>query len=381
MASRTVDLVALGPPPRDPYEPCATAWALAGAFAARGDEVRVLHPEGPSGAPPPPGTTSVVVPLSMRRPGTAAEGAEFAGAAGRRVRRTADLIVRDPSGLGALHPPGGRSRAPIVVFVRSVELHAFDQEHATQASTGWAGRLDRWRDRRSLRRLEREALAEADLLFAETPDLARSVEGEYAIPERRCRSLVPPVPDLPRPASRTAARAALGIPPDVLVVAAPAAEERAGPAGIDRAREAFRRVRPFFPGARLVVVGAPAPEDPGVVTVTARDPAAFGLGLGAANVALFAGGPPGFDPMVVEAMRAECTVAAVPSVRLPIDPNGAVQYAVSDDPGDLASTLAELLADPALCREVAARGTTHAANYAPEKVVAEVDAALPSRDR
>ena len=381
MALRTVDLVALGPPPHDPYEPSATAWALAGAFAARGDSVRVLHPEGPAGAPAPAGIESVAVPLRLRRPGAAVDSAEFAGAAGRRVRRDAQLVVRDPLGVGALHPPGGRAGPPIVAFVRSVELVEFDREHSASGSSGFAARLDRWRDRRSLRRLEHEALSEADVLFTDRPDLARTATGEYAIPERRWRASVPPVPDLRRPDSRTAARTTLGIPPDVLAVATPTPEAPGGAGVVDRAREAFRRVRPFFPGVRLIVAGATAPVEPGVVALPTRDGATFALGLTAANVALFPGGGPPFDPMVVEAMRAECAVAAAPSVRLPIDPDGAVRYAASDDPGDVASTLAELLADPALCREAVARGARHAASYAPEKVVAAIDAALPDRGR
>jgi len=380
MASRTVELVAIGPPPLDPYEPSATAWALAGAFAARGDRVRVLHPDGPPGAALPAGTSAVAVSLPLRRPGAAVEGAGFASAAGRQLRPDADLIVRDPSGLGALGAAGRADpRAPIVAFVRSVELHAFDRERGSHPARGFVDRIDTWRDRRTVRRLERAALLEADILFSDTPELGRTVTEMYEVPTRRLRAALPPVADLPRPDTRAAARSALGIPPDVLVVVAPAAQERADGSGIDRASEAFRRVRPFFPGVRLVVVGAPAPADPGVVSVPARDSATFGLALAAANVALFALGRPGFDPMVVGAMRAGCTVAAVPSVRLPVDPAGAVRYSVSDDVGDLASTLAELLSDPALCREVSSRGTTQAVRYAPARVVDAIDAALPNR--
>jgi Glycosyltransferase Family 4 len=382
MASRTVDLVALGPPPLDPYEPASTAWALAEAFAAKGDRVRVLYPEGPAGGKPPAGTTPVLVPLPLKRPGAAVEGADFASAAGRRVHPGADLVVRDPAGLGALGLPGRRAeRAPIVAFVRSGELIRFDHERLTRSRPRWMDRLDAWRDRRSVRRLERAALTEADLLFSDAPDLARAIATEYQLPDQRLRAAVPPVPDLPAPDSRTAARTALGIPPDVLVVVAAASSERAEAAGIDKARETFRRVRPFFPGVRLVVVGASAPSDPGVVSVPARDPASFGLGLAAGNVALFAGGLPGFDPMVIGAMRLGCPVAAVPSVRLPADPDGAVRYSVSDDLGDLASVLAELLADPALCREVAARGQEHAAGYAPARIVEAIDRALPGTGR
>jgi glycosyltransferase involved in cell wall biosynthesis len=382
MTSRTVDLITLGPPPVDPYEPWATAWALASAFAARADRVRVLHPDGPAGAAPPAGTVGLPVPLTLRRPGAAPDEAGFAAAAGRRVRPDADLIVRDPAGFGSLGLAGRRTGRPtIVAFVRSVELHAFDRARATRPSAGLVDRLDAWRDRRTVRRLEQTALGEADVLFADAPELAQALTEEYGFRGQHVRPTVPPVSALSSPLSRDAARSSLGIPTDVPVVVAPMAEERSGPAGVDRALEAFRRVRPFFPGARLIVVGAPAPTDPGVVCVPARDRATFALGLAAANAALFAGRRPGFDPLLVSAMRAGCAPAAVPGVRLPVDPEGAVRYAASDDPGDLASLLAELLADPALCREIAARGEAQSERYLPERVVDAIDAAVGALGR
>lgn len=382
MASRTVELVALGPPPTDPYEPWATAWALAGAFAARSDRVRVLHPAGLSGAEPPVGTLSVPVPLPLRRPGAALDEAGYTAAAGRHLSRDADLVLRDPAGFGSLGLARRRSTRPTVVaFVRSIELRGYDREHVAHPSGRWVDRLDLWRDRRAVRRLERAALNEADVLFPDSPDLPAELLREYGVEERRLRPAVPPVANFSAPPSRDAARSAIGIPTDVPVVVAPMAEAGAEPAGLDRALEAFRRVRPFFPGARLVVVGATAPADPGVVTVPGREPASFSLGLTAANVALFAGRRPGFDPLVVAAMRAGVAPAAVPGVRLPVDPDGAVRYSTSDDPGDLASTLAELLADPALCREVATQGAKNAERYLPEKVLEAVDAALAELGR
>jgi glycosyltransferase involved in cell wall biosynthesis len=382
MASRTVDLVALGPPPVDPYEPWATAWALAGAFAARLDRVRVLHPDGPAGAEPPAGTLGVPVPLPRRHPGAAADEAGYAAAAGRRVARDADLVIRDPCGFGSLGLGGRRAGRPkVVAFVRSVELRAFDREHASRASGRLVDRLDAWRDRRTVRRLEQAALNEADVLFADAPELPGELAQVYGVSEQRLRPAVPPVAVLPSPSSRDAARSSLGIPTDVPVVVAPMAEPRAEPAGVDRACEAFRRVRPFFPGARLVVVGATAPADAGVISVPGRDRGTFSLVLRAANVALFAGRRPGFDPLLVTSMRSGLAPVAVPGVRLPVDPDGAVRYAASDDPGDLASALAELLADPALCREIAAQGEKKADRYLPERVLQAVDAALREVDR
>lgn len=382
MASRTIDLIALGPPPSDPYEPSATAWALARAYAARGDDVRVIRPEGPSSVPLPDGVASLEVSIPLRRAGAAADHAAYASAAGRRVRPTVDLIVRDPSGLGALRARGVSSeRPPLVAFVRSVELRAFDREHQGLPPRRWSDRFDAWRNRRDVRRFERAALSEADRLFIDAPDLAPEIAREYGVPKDRLRAAVPPVPDLPQPASRDAARAALDIPRDVPVAVTPTAGDGKDATLIDRARETFRRIRPLFPGARLIVVGASPPPDPGLVVVPARDAAAFGLGFAAANVALFAEARGAFDPMVVGAMRAGCAVAAVPSVHLPADPGDALRYAATDDPGDLASTLAELFADPVLARETAKHGAEHSALYEPERIVRSIDEALsgPSR--
>ncbi len=378
MASRSVDVVAAGPPPRDPYEPSATAWALAAAFAARGDDVRVLRPEGPAGGPGPEGVASVEVPVAHRRPGAPVEQAAYAQAAGRRVRPAADLVVRDPLGLGPLRTearPGSRPR--IVAFVRSVELRSFDREREPIAHRGWVDRLDTWRDRRSVRRLEQAALAEADALFADDPSLAPLLTAEYAVPADRVRIALPPVPELPRPPSRDAARGTIDLPRDVPVIVAPVPGDTGEDPSLAPARETFRRIRPLFPGARLIVAGSPAPPDPGVSSIPRRDPTAFGLAFAAGNIALFVGPRPPFDPLLLGAMRSGCAVAAAPSVRLPVPPGDAVRYAASDDPGDLASTLAELVADPALVRETATSAASYAERYLPERAVRAIDAALP----
>ena len=93
MAPRTVDVVAVGPPPADPYAPAATAWSIAAVLALRGDRVRVLYPEGPAGVPPPPDVVGTAVPWPLRHPGDVLEPAEFAGLVGRRVRPDATHVV------------------------------------------------------------------------------------------------------------------------------------------------------------------------------------------------------------------------------------------------------------------------------------------------
>lgn len=376
MALRTIDLIALGSPTSDPYDPSATAWALARAYATRGDDVRVIRPEGPSQAPQPEGVASLEITVPLRRPGAAVDQAAFASEAGRHVRPTADVIVRDPSGLGAIRARGrSGGHPPLVAFVRLIELHAFDRERGRLTPRRWTDRLDTWRDRRDVRRFEKAALTEADVLFVDAPGLASAIATEYVVPAERVRTALPPVPDLPPPASRDAARAMLDIPRDVPVAVSPVPENGKDTGGVDRARETFRRIRPLFPGARLIIVGASPPTEPGLVAIPRRDAEAFGLGFAAANVALFAQNRGTFDPMVIGAMRAGCAVAAVPSLHLPVDPGDALKYAPTDDPGDLASILAELFADPALARETAAHGVEHSALYHPDRIVRAIDEA------
>ncbi|MGC2205247.1 MAG: glycosyltransferase, partial [Thermoplasmata archaeon] len=272
MTARTVDVLVAGPPSPDPYDPGASAWALAGALAAQGDDVAVLHPSGVPGAAPPPGIRAIAVDLPLRRPGAAVEGAEFTTTAARRARKNADLILRDPAGLGRLGLSRGTTGAPVVAaFVRGTELDSFDHERTGRTPAGFRDRLDTWRDRRAVRRLEGAALREADRLFYDSPHLPTALLREYGIPERRFRAALPPVANLPPPPSREEARASFRIPTDVPVVVAPAAFEQPEPSGIDRAREAFRRVRSFFPGARLIVAGAPSPSEPGVAVAAERD--------------------------------------------------------------------------------------------------------------
>jgi glycosyltransferase involved in cell wall biosynthesis len=376
MAPRTVDVLAGGPPSSDPYDPASSAWALAGALAARGDDVTVLHPAGAAGDAPPAGTKALAVELPLRRPGAAVEGAEFATAAAKRVRRTAELVLRDPAGLGRLGLHRAAGAGPLLAaFVRGVELDSFDHEHGQRAPAGFRDRLDTWRDRRAVRRLEEAALREADRLFYDAAPLPSALLREYGIPENRLRATLPPVPTLPAAPSRADARASFRIPLDVPVVLAPSAFDQPEPSGIDRAREAFRRVRSFFPGARLIVVGAPSPAEPGVVVAPERDAPTLARALAAADVAVFDRRTPGFDPGVVLALRVGCCVLVGPQVHLPVAPGDAVRAVPSDDAGEFASVLAELLADPAARRAVARGGERYAAPFDPARVAEVVTSA------
>jgi len=371
MPSAAVDVLAAGPPSDDPYDPAASAWALAEGFRQRGHDVRVLYPGGPTDATAPAGIGAIRVDLPLKHPGAVAEPAEFAAAAAHRLRRDAALVVRDPSGLGTL---GGNHR--VAAVVRSLALLEFDRERSARAPNGVLERLDVWRDRRTLRRLERAALGEAVRVFAEGNDLAETLATDFRVDRDRLRATRTPVLAGPEAPARAAARGAIGIPTDVSAVAVVAASGDPERSGVDRACEAFRRIRPLFPGVRLLVAGAPAPTEPGVHQVPGRDGTTFARVLAAADVALFVPRLTGFDPGIVLAMRQGVATVALPTVRLPDVPDRAVRRTPNDDPGELSSAIAELVADPAARRTLQEAGAPYAERFRPETVAAEIAAAM-----
>jgi len=366
---RTIDLIAVGPCPRDPYDPAASAWALAAGFAADGDEVRVLHPAGLAGAEPPDGVVATLLDVPLRRPGALVEGATLTQAAGRRIRPGADLVVRDPFGLGRLGLDGRKGTTPAVVgVVHRLELITYDAESSHRTSTSLFERVDTWRDRRAVRRLERGALDEAHHLVYDSPELPEVLAREYGISAGRLRPVPPSVRDSGLLPTREAAREQMHLPLDVPVVVAPLSSEDPLVSGADRVREAFRRVRSLFAGARLVVVGGSAPSEPGVSSLPDRDSATFERAFAAGDVALVAPSAIGFDPGVILSLRANCPVIVGPGVRFPLDPGGAVRSVASDDPAELAAALAELLADRRERRELSVVGERYADRFHPERV-------------
>jgi hypothetical protein len=92
-------------------------------------------------------------------------------------------------------------------------------------------------------------------------------------------------------------------------------------------------------------------------------------------VALFARRVVGFDPGLVLALRAGRCAIAGPAVHLPVDASQSVRSVLSDDPGELASVLAELMADPAARRTLSAGAEAYAAAFDPARVAEVVTSA------
>ena len=373
MPGRTVELLAPGPCPVDPYDPAAAPWALAAGIASWGDRVRVLHPPGPAGGVPPSGVETLVVDIPRRRPGAAVEEAVFADAVGRRLRPEADLVVRDPLGLGRLRPGGRRDAPSVLGVVRALEPLRSDPP-TSSGPAGWLDRVDSWRDRRAVRRREAEAIAEAERIFCSDPALTAALQREYGVDPRRLAEAPTPVLG-GSPPTRAAARASLHLPLDVLVVAAPLGSDDPKAPGASAALDAFHRARSLFAGARLVAVGAPAPRsEPGATWDPDRSRGAYERALAAADLAVDAPEHPSFVPGAVLAWRAGCPLLATPELRLPDPAGSAVRLASSADPADLAAALAELLADGEQRRRLAEAGRRYGERFEPERVAAIVTA-------
>ena len=372
MPSRTIDLVAAGPPPSDLYDPAAPAWALAAGLAARGHSVQVTFPGPKETASPAPGVAVAPFPAVTAHVGTFVGDAELGRQAAHRIRPNAEVILRDPSGLG---PIGfRRGHRPLVSFVRAFAVDtAFDRSGAVPA--GVADRLFSWRDRRSVRRLERAALQEATAICCTSTVQRDRLRSEYRIPAERLRVSPPAVAHGPAPPSRAAARRRLSVPDDVpLAILLPPAEP-ATPAAAAPAIEAFQRTRPIFPGARLAVVGFGEAAGPGVVAVPARDLETVASAVAAADVAVAYAPPSGVDPGIILALRAGVATVVPPTFDLGDGSETAARRATSADAGDLASVLAELFADPEGRRLLGEAGRAFASRFDPERLADELESA------
>jgi len=372
MARRAIDIVAAGPPSTDLYDPAAPTWALAACLAAHGHSVQVTFPGTREGVPAPTGVTTLPFPPVTAHVGSYLGDVELARAAGHHVRRTAELVVRDPAGLGALGHHGGRTR-PVVSLVRSLVADAPGGVPTGPVVGRLVSRVLAWRERRDVRRLEREALAEATVVYSATLALRERLHQDYGVPLERVRVASPVVAPGPEAPGRAAARRLVGVPDDILLaVVLPPVEPTPTPSAAP-ALEAFRRTRPIFPGARLAVLGGPGPGGPGVVVLPARDAASVQPAIAAADVAISLPPAPRLDPGLVLALRAGVPCVAPLSTDVGEGSEKALRRAETSDSAELASVLAELLADPDERHALADAGREFVKRFEPERLALELE--------
>ena len=338
-------------------------WELASALTSRGHSVRVMYPtDGPS-RPPVSFRGVEAVPLILGPMSRRPFGRDIAAgkAASRAVRPGTDLFIGNDEKAGALDLP---SRGPpqFAMIIHDVALHTFDTVRPLEPDRGLRQRIGNWLDRGTLRRLEGGALARAKLILVASQLSVELLQRYYRIPASRVHILPDGVPDPLEGVDRSAARQSFRIPldvPTVLFVGRTPLRQ-----GLDLALDAFRRIRMFFPGARLLVVGSTTPAEHGVIPLGYVDEATKAKAYAAADIFLFPSRYEGFGLAPREAMRYGLPV--ITSRHVPLEGlHGPKDLRVipTDDPADYASELAELLADPALRREMGAAGKAWADQF------------------
>lgn len=367
MPSWRIEFLASAPPEETSSGLSRVVWELAGSLAELGHTVRVLYPSESLAAPPPyRRVQGVPVPTAGagRRP--FARDILIGKRATELLDPQADLVVGNDEKAGALGPFRSRRRGRPVfaMFVHDVALHTFDTLRPLEPDRGLRQKVGNWLDRRTLRKLEGSALERAAAVLVGSEANVQLLAKHYGLPERRLHRLPIGVPDPLDVGTKAEVRQSLKIPPDVPVVAfVGRTPERQGlPTAID----AFRRVRVFFPGARMIIVGSSPPSEPGVLSLGVVDEPTKARALRAADVFVFPTRYEGFGLAPREAMR--YGLATLVSAHVPldgIDDHQAIRVVASDDPGDWASELAELLADPALRRAMgeAARARSDSFSY------------------
>ncbi|MCI4368673.1 MAG: glycosyltransferase family 4 protein [Thermoplasmata archaeon] len=373
-----VDLLATTAPDDPTSGLSRTVYSLGESLSERGHTVRILYPS--NSAPPPQGSSRVkFVPVpdagASRRP----FGRDIV--IGRRASELldphADLFVGNDEKAGALTMPAknGTKRPVFAMFVHDVSLHTFDTLRPLEPNRGLRQKLGNYLDRRALFKLEGTAIREAGVIVVGS-ELNRALLERYYHPDPSKVKLVPHgVPDPIPVGTREEARQALHVPLDVQVVSFIGRNpERQG---LPVALQAFRRVRAFFPGARFLVVGSSVAAEPGVMSLGVVDERTKARVLTASDVFLFPARYEGFGLAPREAMR--YGVATLVSRHVPMEgagAKGAVRVCPGDDPGDYASELAELLAQPALRREIGESGRAYADSFSYARMAERVETAL-----
>ncbi|MGA7922877.1 MAG: glycosyltransferase family 4 protein [Thermoplasmata archaeon] len=360
MPSWSIDFLATAPPEDITSGLSRTVWELAAALVVRGHRVRVLYPDPlVASREPYRGVGRIPVPLVgvSRRP----FGRDIAIGhnASRLLDPAADVVVGTDEKAGAMALPR-KSTAVFGMFAFDVSLHTFETLRPLEKRTGFRKKMGDWLDRGTLRRLEKGALERARFVLVGSELNQKLLMQYYRVPTERTEVVPIGVPDPIDVGSRADARLALHIPADVPVVAF--IGRTPDRQGLPIALNTFRRVRVFFPGARFLVVGCVGASEPGVTNLGVVDEVTKGRVLRAADVFLFPAVYEGFGVAPREAMR--YGLATIVSSHVPVDglPVGTGIRVVNEDtPEAYASDLAELLADPALRRQMAVVGQ-HAAD-------------------
>lgn len=354
MTRWTIDFLASAPSTDATSGLSRVVWELSYALAELDHKVRVLYPS--DAVQPPPkerGVESVPIPTvgAGRRP--FARDILIGKRATGLLDPNADLVVGNDEKAGALGPfPSHRKGRPVfAMFIHDVALHTFDTLRPLEPDRGVRQKVGNWLDRRTLRKLESTALDRAALVLIGSTLNAELLERHYRLPRPKVHHLPLGVPSPLDVGTRAEARQLLHIPPDVPVVAfVGRTPERQG---LPMALDAFRRVKVLFPGARMIVVGSAPKSEAGVLPLGVVDEMTKARALRAADIFLFPTKYEGFGLAPREAMR--YGLATMVSRHVPLDgieDRNAIRVVQSDDPGDYASELAELIADPALRRQM-----------------------------
>ncbi len=357
-----IDFLASVPPEETSSGLGRGVWGLSSALVSLGHQVRVLYPaDPPRPHAPVNGVDAVPVPTvgASRRP--FGRDIAFGKRATALIEPTTDLVVGNDEKAGALGPIRSTRRdRPVFAFMaHDVALHTFDTLRPLEPSRGIRQRVGNWLDRRALKSLEGQALTRARAVLVGSDLNAQLLERYYHIPKDRIHHLPHGVPDPLHVGTKSEARLALNVPPDVPVVAfVGRTPERQG---LPVALAAFRKVRVFFPGARFLVAGSAPPREPGVLSLGLVDEETKARVFTAADVFIFPAKYEGFGLAPREAMR--YGLATIVSAQVPLEgiaPAESCRVVGSDDPADYASELAELLSDPALRRSLGEAAKTFA---------------------
>lgn len=377
MGGWAVDMLASAPAEETRSGLSRVVWDLAVEMVRRGHRVRVLYPIQPfEVAPPYRGVERVPIPVvGMKREPYSYERA-VARAASDLLDPNADLILANDEKGGVIELPRGRRPGRPVFGMLAHDIqqyHLKTMRAVQQPNPTLRQRIGAWLDERTIRRIEGNAFARSRAIVVASKANRDLLLNFYPVPPEKIHVIPYAVPDLVDVGDRNACREVLHIPFDVPVVAF--LGRTPDRQGLPIALAAFRRVRVFFPGARLLVAGCSAPSEPGVMSLGIVDEAVKSRVLHAADLFLYPARYEGYGLAPREAMRAG--VATVVSRHVPIDGASAgteLRVVDEDDAGAYASELAELLADPALRRTIADAGQKYAAKFGIDRTCEQVEA-------